>query len=113
MKPAPFAASHRLAKHVGPGGIVTLPTPKNKGYKSDMPRMTVDRSTKPNELRGAGIVHERYAGPSRLKVEVLRHTNIERRWIGKRAGSEQPIVTERVTQRLDAKAARAARYAGK
>ena len=92
MKTYPFAASHRSAKHVGPGGDVTLPAPK---IKSKLPRMDVVKGSKPCELRGAGVTHERYAGPSHLKVEMLRHTNIERKWIGKRVGSVQPIVTER------------------
>ena len=92
MKVYPTAASHRLAKHVGPGGNVTLPAPK---IKSKLPPMEVSRGSKPCELRGAGVTHERYAGPSALKVEVLRHTNVNRKWIGKRTGSVQPIVTER------------------
>lgn len=96
-KTTPFAASHRPAKHVGPGGNVTLPTPKNKGYKSDLPKMQVrhDGQCHGGEIRGAGIVHEMYKGPSALKVERLRHENIDRVWVGKRAGSVQPIVTAR------------------
>jgi hypothetical protein len=92
-----FAASHRSAKHVGPGGIVTLPAPT---IKSDLPRMVVDRSPKPNELRGAGIVHEMYPGPSKLKVEHLRHVNCHRVWLGKRVGEAQPIVTRAKPARI-------------
>lgn len=106
-KLAPFAAAHRAAKHVGPGGIIRLPAPK---IKSDLPKLTVDRSERPSELRGQGIVYERYTGPSPLKVEILRHTFIERKWMGKRAGSAQPIVNDRVEARRAAAHATATKW---
>ena len=103
MKNIPFAASHRLAKHVGPGGNVTLPAPKNKGYKSDLPKMQVRHQGQYHggEIRGAGIVHEMYKGPSALKVERLRHENINRKWVGKRPGAVAPIVNTARPARIE------------
>lgn len=93
MKVYPTAASHRLAKVAGRDVLVTLPAPKNMGYKSGLPRMDVAKGLANGHLRGAGVVHTLYEGPSRLKVEVLRHTNIERKWVGKRVGEVAPIVS--------------------
>ena len=94
MRQPPFAASHRLATHVGPGGIISLPAPKNKGYKSGLPPMKVRHEGQYHggEIRGAGIVHEMYKGPSHLKVEHLRHVHCNRVWTRVRPDAVAPIV---------------------